>query len=136
MSTEVRRPFGVSFLALMLVALGVLEVVAGVITLFQRGDSQLLSAIDLTASQITTYAVFTIMYGAIVVLVGLALRTGQSWSRYVVGGLAAVRLASLIWVVVAYHSIHWYSALWPMVVYALVAGYLFFDDDAKAFLTR
>ena len=120
----------------MLVALGVLEVVAGVITLFQRGDSQLLSAIDLNASQITTYAVFTIMYGAIVVLVGLALRTGQSWSRYVVGGLAAVRLASLIWVVVAYHSIHWYSALWPMVVYALVAGYLFFDDDAKAYLTR
>lgn len=136
MSTEVRRPFGVSFLSLVLVALGVLEVVAGVITLFQRGDSQLLSAIDLNASQITTYAVFTIMYGAIVVLVGLALRTGQSWSRYVVGGLAAVRLASLIWVVVAYHSIHWYSALWPMVVYALVAGYLFFDDDAKAFLTR
>lgn len=136
MSTEVRRPFGVGFLSLVLVALGVLEVVAGVITLFQRGDSQLLSAIDLNASQITTYAVFTIMYGAIVVLVGLALRTGQSWSRYVVGGLAAVRLASLIWVVVAYHSIHWYSALWPMVVYALVAGYLFFDDDAKAFLTR
>jgi hypothetical protein len=136
MSTEVRRPFGVGFLSLVLVALGVLEVVAGVITLFQRGDSQLLSAIDLNASQITTYAVFTIMYGAIVVLVGLALRTGQSWSRYVVGGLAAVRLASLIWVVVAYHSIHWYSALWPMVVYALVAGYLFFDDDTKAFLTR
>ena len=98
MSTEVRRPFGVSFLSLVLVALGVLEVVAGVVTLFQRGDSQLLSAIDLNASQITTYAVFTIMYGAIVVLVGLALRTGQSWSRYVVGGLAAVRLASLIWV--------------------------------------
>lgn len=136
MSEDIRRPFGVSFLSLVLVALGVLEIVAGVITLFQRGDSQLLAAIDVNASQITTYAVFTIMYGFIVMLVGLALRTGQSWARYVVGGLAAVRLASLIWVVVAYHSIHWYSALWPMVVYALVAGYLFFDDDAKAFLTR
>lgn len=136
METQARRPFGVSFLSLALVALGTLEVVAGAITFFQRGDAALLEAIDVTASQIATYAVFSIMFGAIVVLVGLALRTGQSWSRYVVGGLAAVRLASLIWVVLAYHSIHWYTALWPMLVYALVAGYLFADDDAKAFLSR
>lgn len=136
MDAQVRRPFGISFMSLLLMALGGLEIVSGALILFQRGDSELLSAIDVSASQVTTYAVFTIMYGAIVVLVGLALRTGQSWARYVVGGLAAVRLASLIWVVVAYHSIHWSTAVWPMVVYALVAGYLFFDDDAKAFLTR
>lgn len=136
MDTDVRRPFGVSFLSLLMMALGVLEVVGGVLILVQRSDTQLLDAVELTASQLATYAVFTIMFGVIVVLIGLALRTGQSWSRYVVGVLAAVRLATLIWVVLVYHSIHWYTAIWPMVVYALVAGYLFFDDDAKAYLTR
>lgn len=136
MDTQARRPFGVGFMSLMMIALGSLEVVAGMIILFQRGDSGLLAAIDVTASQVATYAVFTIMFGVIVVLVGLALRSGQMWARYAVGTLAAVRLMSLVWVVVSYHSVHWYTAIWPMVVYALVAGYLFFDDDAKAFLTR
>jgi hypothetical protein len=136
MNELVRRPFGVSFMSLLIMALGVLEVVAGVLILAQRGNEALIGAIDVTASQLATYAVFTIMFGIIVVLVGLALRTGQSWARYTVGVVAAVRLFSLIWVVVSYHSIHWYTAIWPMVMYALVAGYLFFDDDAKAFLTR
>jgi len=134
--TEVRRPFGISFMSLMIMALGLLEVVGGVLLLFQRGNEELLAAVDVTSSQLTTYAVFSLMLGVIVVLGGLALRAGQSWSRYVVGVVAAVRLASLIWVVVSYHSIHWYSAIWPMVIYALAAGYLFFDDDAKAYLTR
>lgn len=136
MEAEVRRPFGVSFMSLLIMALGVLEVVGGVLLLFQRGNDELLVVVDVTSSQLTTYAVFSLMFGVIVVLIGLALRTGQSWSRYVVGVVAAVRLASLIWVVVSYHSIHWYTAIWPMVVYALVAGYLFFDDDAKSYLTR
>ncbi len=136
MQAEVRRPFGVSFMSLLIMALGVLEVVGGVLLLFQRGNDELLVVVDVTSSQLTTYAVFSLMFGVIVVLIGLALRTGQSWSRYVVGVVAAVRLASLIWVVVSYHSIHWYTAIWPMVVYALVAGYLFFDDDAKSYLTR
>lgn len=136
MQAEVRRPFGVSFMSLLIMALGVLEVVGGVLLLFQRGNDELLVVVDVTSSQLTTYAVFSLMFGVIVLLIGLALRTGQSWSRYVVGVVAAVRLASLIWVVVSYHSIHWYTAIWPMVVYALVAGYLFFDDDAKSYLTR
>lgn len=136
MDTEARRPFGVSFMSLMIMALGILEAVEGFLVLFQRSNTDLLEATGVSSGQIATYAVFTIMFGVIVVLVGLALRTGQSWARYVVGVLAAVRLVSLIWVVVAYHSIHWYTAIWPMAVYALVAGYLFFDDDAKAFLSR
>ena len=31
------------------------------------------------------------------------------------------------------HSVHWYHAIWPTVLYMLVAGYLLFDDDAKAY---
>lgn len=114
-------------------AVGVLEVVSGVLMLTQRGSESVLAAVDVTASSLTTFAVFTTMLGVIVFLVGLALRNRANWARYAVAGLAVVRMVSLVWVVVAYHSIHWYSAVWSLVIYALVAGYLLFDEDAKRY---
>ena len=127
------RPFGVSFLSVLIMAVGVIEIVGGMLLLVQRLNDELLATVDVTAAQITTYALFTAMFGVIVFLVGLALRNGAGWARYVVAVLAVVRLASLIWVVVAYHSIHWYTAIWALAIYALVAGYLLFDEDAKAY---
>lgn len=129
----VARPFGVGFLSILIMAVGVIEVVGGILLLAQRLDEDLLSTVDVTAAQITTYGLFTAMFGVIVFLVGLALRNGAGWARYVVAVLAVVRLASMIWVVVAYHSIHWYTAIWALAIYALVAGYLLFDEDAKAY---
>ena len=131
-STEA-RPFGVSFLSVLVLAAGILEVISGVFLLTQRANESILSATDVTASQITTFAVFTTMLGVIVFLVGLALRNRANWARYAVAGLAVVRLVSLVWVVVSYHSIHWYSAVWSLVIYALVAGYLLFDEDAQRY---
>jgi hypothetical protein len=128
-----KRPFGVGFLSVLIMAVGVIEVVGGILLLVQRLNEELLSTVDVTAAQITTYALFTAMFGVIVFLIGLALRNGAGWARYVVAVLAVVRLASLIWVVVAYHSIHWYTAIWALALYALVAGYLLFDEDAKAY---
>jgi hypothetical protein len=130
------RPFGVAFLSVLIMAVGVIEVVGGILLLVQRLDEDLLATVDVSAAQITTYALFTAMFGVIVFLIGLALRSGAGWARYVVAVLAAVRLASLIWVVVSYHSIHWYTAIWALAIYALVAGYLLFDDDAKAYYSR
>jgi len=128
-----KRPFGVGFLSILIMGVGAVEVVGGILLLVQRLDDDLLSTVDVTAAQITTYALFTAMFGVIVFLIGLALRNGAGWARYVVAVLAVVRLASLIWVVVAYHSIHWYTAIWALAIYALVAGYLLFDEDAKAY---
>ena len=38
--------------------------------------------------------------------------------------------------IIRFDAIHWYSAIVPTLVYALVAGYLFFDQDAQAFFDR
>ncbi len=133
MTNDRPRPFGVSFISVLIVVLGALEAVGGVLLLFQSGQDELLGAAGVSSGQITTYAMFSIMFGIIVVLIGMALRGGAIWARYVVGILSAVRLASLIWVVVSYHNMHWYTAIWPMVIYALIAGYLFTDEDAKAY---
>jgi phosphatidylglycerophosphate synthase len=131
-STEA-RPFGVGFLSVLVLAAGILEIISGVFLLTQRANESILSATDVTPSQITTYAVFTTMLGVIVFLVGLALRNRANWARYAVAGLAVVRLVSLVWVVVSYHSIHWYSAVWSLVIYAIIAGYLLFDEDARRY---
>jgi hypothetical protein len=128
-------PFGVTFIAVLLAALGLLEVIGGLLLLVQRGDADLLAAVDVTSAQLTTYALFSAMFGIIVVLVANALRTGSQWSRYVVAVIAAARLATLVWVVIGYHGIHWYTAIWPMVLYGLLAGYLFFDEDAKNYFS-
>ena len=136
MNATANRPFGVSFLSILLMIGGILDIVAGVFVLFQRGDDDLLAAIDVSDGDVTNYGIFAIAFGVIVVLVARALRSGANWARLLVAVIAAIRLASVIWLVAAYHNIHWYNAIWPTVLYSLVAIYLFFDDDAKAYFKR
>ena len=133
MTTAVNGPFGVRLLSILIMVAGILDVVAGVFVLFQRGDDDLLAAVDVTDGDITTYGIFAIAFGVVVVLVARGLQTGANWARLLVAIIAAVRLASVIWLIVAYHHIHWYNAIWPTILYGLVAGYLFFDEDAKKF---
>ena len=48
-----------------------------------------------------------------------------------------MRLASLVFTIIRFDAIHWYSAIVPTGRGdALVAGYLFFDQDAQAFFDR
>lgn len=136
MTTNVHRPFGVGFLSLLIIIGGVLDIVAAVVLLFQRDNEDLLDAVDVSKGDIATYAIVAIVLGVVVVAVGAALRRGENWSRLLVGLIALVRLGTVVWLVAAYHHIHWYNAVWPTVLYALVAGYLFLDDDAKAYFER
>ncbi len=96
----------------------------------------MLADLDLTTNQITGYAIGAIVLGIIAILIGLMLRNGSEFARYLVAIIAAVRLASLVFTIIRFDAIHWYSAIVPTLVYALVAGYLFFDRDAKAFFDR
>jgi|GEM_PF-3167637 hypothetical protein len=131
-----RRPFGVTFLSILIIVGGIVDAIVGVITLFNVDDDAFLAGIEHTKSEIRTIAWVAIAFGVIAILVGLALYKGVNAARLIVGILAAVRLAVLIWVVAAYHEVHWHQVLWPTVIYALVAGYLFFDEDAKRYFAR
>ena len=96
-------------------------------------SNDLLNALDVSQGNLTTYAIVAMGLGIIVVLVGFALRAAANWARLLVAIVAVARLISLLWVVISLHSVHWYYALWPTVIYLLVAGYLLFDEDAKAY---
>jgi len=130
------RPFGVGLLSILFMIVGVLEIIGGISVLAQANDDDFLSGIDVSSNDLQTYAIAGIIFGVAVVLIGGALRKGANWARYLVGLIAAFRLFSLIWVVLAYHNVHWYNAFWPMVIYAFVAGYLFYDDDAVTYFER
>ena len=112
---------------------GVLDVLASLSLLLDRNDDDLLEALDVSQGNLTTYAVVSLGIGIIVILVGYALRTAANWARLVIAIVAVAWLITLFWVVAGLHSVHWYHAIWPTVLYMLVAGYLLFDDDAKAY---
>ena len=128
--TTRHRPFGVSLLSILFIIAGALDIGAGIFAIVQSNDDDFLAGTDAVSGDITTYGIVAIVFGVAVILVGVALRGGANWARYLVGLIAAFRLGALIWVIIAYHNVHWYTAFWPVVIYAFVAGYLFFDDDA------
>ena len=132
-TTAVRPPFGVRFLSILLYIGAILDIIAGIVLLTERNDTDLLASIGATTSDVTTYGVATIVMGVIVFLVASALRSGANWARLLIGLIAIVRVVGLIWVTIGYHRVHWYDSLGPTIIYLLVAGYLFFDEDAKAF---
>jgi len=132
-STATRAPFGVRFLSILLYVGAILDIIGGIVLITERNDADLLDAIDATSSDVTTYGVVAIAMGVIVFLIASALRSGANWARLLIGLIAVLRVAALIWVTVGYHRVHWYDSLGPTVIYVLVAGYLFFDDDAKRF---
>ena len=135
-TTPNRRPLGVSLLSWLLIIGGGLDVLTGVLLLFQRNNDTVLESIDVTSSSVTTYSLVSIVLGLAALLIGVALLSGANWARVLVALLAVARAIVLIWVVVAYHQLQWSQALWPTAIYLLIAGYLFFDRDARAYYAR
>lgn len=132
-ATAARPPFGVRFLSILLYVGAVLDILGGILLISQRSDDGLLEQIDATTADVTSAGVGLIVFGVIVFLVARALRSGANWVRLLVGIIAVVRLIGLVWATIGYHRVHWYDSVAPTIIYLLVAGYLFFDEDAKAF---
>lgn len=88
------------------------------------------------SGDVTLLGVATVVFGVVVFMIASALRGGSNFARLLIGVIALARLVGLILVTIGYHRVHWYDSLAPTVIYLLVAGYLVFDDDARAFFRR
>jgi uncharacterized membrane protein len=132
-SSTSNRPFGVGFLSLLIIIIGALQLGGGIALLIERNNSEVLDSLDATSSNVTAVAIAAIVSSVVAIIVGLALRGGASWARVLVAVLAVANLAALIYAASSSHHLHWYNVVWSAVLYALIAGYLFFDDDAKAY---
>ncbi|MEM9516336.1 MAG: hypothetical protein AAGA42_15905 [Actinomycetota bacterium] len=133
MTAPLTAPFGVRLLSLLLYVAAFIDVIGGAVLIFQSNDDNILDAADATSGQVTTYGIVAIVFGIFVCLVAGALRSGAQWARVLVGIIAIARFVALFIVIATSHVAHWFDAFAPAILYALVAGYLFFDNDARRF---
>jgi hypothetical protein len=134
--TTTQRPFGVAFLAIVLMIGGVLDIIGGGLLFLEREDISVRTRLGGSADEIALYAIMTIFVGIVVIAVAAALRNGSNFARYLIAFIAIVRVLAFLFAVVSYAKGDWYDALVPAVVYSLVAGYLLYDKDSKAFFER
>ena len=132
-STSVERPFGVTFIAILMLVVGGLDILGGILALTHRTDDVLLDAVGSTESDLTTYGIALIVIGVLILLTAAALHRGSNFARGLVVTVAVLRLAMLFWALVTYHSVHWYNAFAPALIYILVTGFLLFDEDARRY---
>lgn len=129
------RPKIVGFMSLLMIVVGVMQIAAGVVVMLGRNNADMQKALDATSSETSQIGMALIIAGAIGFLVGSALRSGRNWARLLVGFVAVANLVALVWAAFAYHRLHWYNVAWPTLIYSLIAGYLFLDDDAKEYFS-
>jgi hypothetical protein len=127
------RPFGVGFLSLLIIVIGALQLGSAIILLIERNNADVLDSLDATSSDVTAIAIAVIVSSVIAIIVGAALRGGANWARILVAVLALVNVGALVYAASSSHHLHWYNVVWSAVLYALIAGYLFFDNDSKAY---
>ena len=127
------RPFGVSFLSLLIIVIGALQLGSAIILLIERNNADVLDSLDATSSNVTGVAIAVIVSSVIAIIVGAALRGGANWARILVAVLAVVNVGALVYAASSSHHLHWYNVVWSAVLYTLIAGYLFFDNDSKAY---
>lgn len=130
----VSRPFGVALLSVLLIVSGVLDIIAGIVLIIAHDDADVREQLrHVSSASIATFAIVIIVLGVIAIVAGVGLRSGANWARLFVGVVAALRLISVIWGVIAYHGLHWYQGLLPAAIYLLVASYLFSNVEVKRF---
>jgi hypothetical protein len=135
-TAPVHRPFGVNFLAFVLMVGGALDIIGGLLLLLEREDDAVLDRMGGSADEIAAYAIVTMLVGVVVIAIAAALRSGSNFARYFLAFLAIIRIVGLLYVVATFAKGDWYDALVPAVIYTLIAGYLLFDKDAQAFFDR
>jgi hypothetical protein len=130
-ATVRQRPMGVSLLSILVIIAGALDVLAGILSISMRGDSDLLVELKGTQGEVTGLGTGLIILGVIAIVVGLMLWRGSAFARILVGVIALVRLVGAVWVFASFDRAQWYEGIGSLVIYALVAGYLLFGTTAR-----
>ena len=122
---EVKRPFGITLLQVLVVVAGVFNILWGVLAIIDRNNVQLILESGLTSSQILWTGVFAIGIGALQVFLGMALGRGNEFVRVFFGVIAAINLGLGIWGAIALSGEQQASSVLTAVVAGLVLWLLF-----------
>ncbi len=126
-------PFGIKLLSWIVLFAAVLDLSFATLLFLDRNDSNVLAETGFDSGTVAVYAIVLGLLGLFALYVGFQLRLGADFARYLIAFLAAIRVANLIYVMIFFDHSHWFGALVPAVLYALVAIYLMMDDNVKRY---
>ncbi|GLK17289.1 DUF7144 family membrane protein [Herbiconiux flava] len=129
-----KRPGGVTLVAVIVWISGALQVIGGVIGLITASTTAEANGAPDTAGALTTGAIVSIVLGIITVIVGAALLRGSQLARVLTTIVLALNLASAIYLLAAVPS-----SLWQGVVnaaLALLGIILLYTRSANAYFRR
>ncbi|UOQ88121.1 hypothetical protein MUN74_12580 [Agromyces endophyticus] len=97
----VKRPGGVTFIAVLVWISGLLDIIGGTILLFQTSVAATVESFG-GASQLIASAIVSILIGVVVMIVAAGLLRGSSAARLVVTIIEVISIASSIFLAIAY----------------------------------
>jgi hypothetical protein len=136
MERSEKRPGGITLLMVIGVIQGLLGILAGVVLFIGRTDQQVLAQSGNSKSAVAAVAITTMAFGALVVLISLALGGGSRGARLVLGIVVILDLIGDVYVIFKYTGSQRTGAIVAAVV-ALIVLYLLYGSQAsKDFFAR
>ncbi|MFB2597063.1 hypothetical protein ACEXQE_04645 [Herbiconiux sp. P17] len=129
-----RRPGGVTLVAVIVWISGALQVIGGVIGLITASTTAEVNGVPGSAGTLTATAIVAIVLGVITIVVGAALLRGSQIARVLTTIVLALNLASAIYLLVAVPTSLWQGIINGLL--ALLGIILLYTRTANAYFRR
>jgi hypothetical protein len=130
----VKRPGGVTLVAVIVWISGALQVIGGVIGLITASTTAEVNGVPASAGTLTATAVVAIVLGVITIVVGAALLRGSQIARVLTTIVLALNLASAVYLLLAVPTSVWQGLLNGLL--ALLGIILLYTRSANAYFRR
>ncbi len=129
-----KRPGGVTLVAVIVWISGALQVIGGVIGLITASTTAEVNGVPASAGTLTATAVVAIVLGVITIVVGAALLRGSQIARVLTTIVLALNLASAVYLLLAVPTSVWQGLLNGLL--ALLGIILLYTRSANAYFRR
>ena len=136
MAQSVKRPAGITFLMVIGVINGLLSILAGLVLFIGRQDQQVIANAGGSKSTVTAIAVTTMVIGAIIILIALALGGGSNGARLLIGIVMVLNVIGDVYVMLKYSGEQRTAAIASAVVALFFLYLLYGSKAAKEFFAR
>ncbi|WP_291052821.1 hypothetical protein [Herbiconiux sp.] len=129
-----KRPGGVTLVAVIVWISGALQVIGGVIGLITASTTAEVNGVPASVGTLTATAIVAIVLGVITIVVGAALLRGSQIARVLTTIVLALNLASAVYLLIAVPTSVWQGLLNGLL--ALLGIILLYTRSANAYFRR
>lgn len=133
MAKAVERPFGITLLMIYGFIVGVINIAAGIFTILDRHDVDLIRESLMSSNQLLTAGIVAIIFGSIQILLAAALGQANNLVRVIYAVVATLNLAFGFWAMLALRGEERASGVIAVVFSVLVLFFLFNHNADKYF---